>query len=75
MTTPLDCGVCCGALQLLSQLQMVVDFPIEYEDEASGVGNHWLVTGRRQIENGQTTVRQSDSCIQVHPHACVIRAS
>src|SRR5438034_8078026 len=41
MTTPMDCS----ALRLLSQLEMVVDLPVEYKDEAPGVGHHWLVTG------------------------------
>jgi hypothetical protein len=74
-----DFGVSTGvedmtaALQFRPQLEEIVDFPVQRDDQAAITRPHWLVTGGAQVEDGEPPVahQQSGSLVEAE----VVRAS
>ena len=54
---------------------MIVDFAVEREDEAPVGGQHRLVPGRGQVDDGETAVTEADTRVVVDPKAEIIRAA
>ena len=55
-----------------SELPVVVDLAIEDDHASPGTGPHWLVAGPRQIHDGQTAMRESDSRLKVQPDPGIV---
>ena len=55
-----------------SEVPVVVDLAIEDDHPAPGTGQHRLVAGRRQIDDGQTAMRESDSRLKVQPDPSIV---
>src|SRR5690606_2347023 len=62
-------------LQPCSQSEMVVDLAVESNHELVMAGEHRLVAGIRQIENGQAPMPQGKAAGVIQPHALVVWAS
>jgi hypothetical protein len=54
---------------------MIVDFAVEGDDESTRGRFHWLVPGRRKINNGQPAVTESQTDFEVRPYAGIVRAA
>src|SRR4029077_7415114 len=67
-----DFGVAGGAEtvsrspQLVAQLDVVVDLTVEDDDELAVIGGHWLLTGRAQVKDGQSTKTEPHLAVDVH---------
>src|ERR1039458_4628374 len=64
-----------GPLQIEAQRKMVVNLAIESQYIAATSGMHGLVPSRRQVEDGEAAVRQTDAGYIVGPHAAIIRSA
>jgi hypothetical protein len=62
-----------GRCKLLTQLGVIVDFPIESDDELSIRRHHGLVSRRSEVNYGKATVSQAYVCVA--PDAGIIRAT
>ena len=58
-----------------THLLEIVDFAIVRNDEAAVGGDHWLVAGGREIDNGQAPVRQHDSGLGIAPEPMIVGAA
>ena len=64
--------------QLLTELDVIVDFSVVGDPATTVLGRHRLVTKRRQIDNRQSPVPQPDRmavrpgprCVREPPHDC-----
>ena len=59
----------------LAQIDMVIDFAIEHDDISSTAGSHRLHACRRQIDDGEPPMPQSDPSLGVHPATRRIRSA
>ena len=61
------------ALQFAAPVQVVVDLAVERQHVAPRGRGHGLMAGRRQVHDGQATVRERDAPGLIRPHTCIVR--
>ncbi len=61
-----------GCCQLVSNVEMIINFTIEDEHETTADRTHRLMTSRRPVDDGQTPMRQTNARHGVAPHARII---
>jgi hypothetical protein len=59
-------------LQLITQVQVVVDFAVEHDAEAIAFVMHRLMAARRQIDDGEPTLGQADVATRRPPRAAIV---
>ncbi len=62
-------------LEFGAQLVVIVDLAVVDDDEAAVGGDHRLVAGRREIDNGKPPVRKRDPGFGVDPDAVIVGAA
>ena len=55
-----------------SQVEVIVDLAVVNDDEAATVGRHRLMAGRREVEDRQPPVSESDSTGFVEPDVAIV---
>src|SRR5690242_15979211 len=61
--------------QIGSQLAVVVDLAVKRDTQGASCIKHRLGAAWRQIQNGQTPVRQAHRPISRNPDSCTVRAA
>src|SRR4051812_18456081 len=61
-----------SVIQFRPNFSVVINFSVENKDESPVVGVHWLVAGRRQINDSQAPMPQKDTCVFVLPDIAVV---
>src|SRR6476469_2702023 len=61
-----------GLIELLANLQMVINFAVEGQNETTVAGMHGLMSSRRKVENGEATMPKRNSSLTICPHPCIV---
>ena len=64
-----------GCIQLRADIEMIVNLPVEGDDEAAAIAEHRLRAGTGQIENREPPVTERDTILAVRPDTTCIRAT
>jgi hypothetical protein len=63
------------AVELTTNVFVIVDLAVEYDDITRARRVHRLMTCRRQVDNGQPTLRQRDAGLGIRPDAVIVRTA